>query len=59
MKTIGQRIKAYRAKRRMSQSVFAAWLGVPTSTLQEWEQGRHKPRGYAAVALERRMKGMK
>ncbi len=35
----------------MSQSEFAALLGVSVRTLQEWEQGRRKPSGAAASLL--------
>lgn len=35
----------------MSQTEFAALLGVSVRTLQEWEQGRRKPSGAAAFLL--------
>ena len=41
-----------RSKLKLSQSAFAALLGVSTRTLQDWEQGRRSPQG-AAVALLR------
>ncbi|HAC16484.1 MAG TPA: transcriptional regulator, partial [Bacteroidetes bacterium] len=40
-----------RAKYKMSQSEFAALLGISLSTLQNWEQGRRKPQGPARVLL--------
>lgn len=46
-----------RAKTGLSQAQFAALLGVPKRTLQDWEQGRRQPSGAAktliAVALKR------
>ncbi|MBT8450305.1 MAG: type II toxin-antitoxin system MqsA family antitoxin [Gammaproteobacteria bacterium] len=41
-----------RSNLNLSQSVFAGLLGVSLRTLQEWEQGRRKPRG-SAIALLR------
>lgn len=35
----------------VSQSEFATLLGISVRTLQEWEQGRRKPRGPARVLL--------
>jgi putative transcriptional regulator len=35
----------------LSQSQFAALLGVSVRTLQEWEQGRKKPSGAARTLL--------
>jgi putative transcriptional regulator len=35
----------------MSQSQFAALLGVSVRTLQEWEQGRKEPSGAAKTLL--------
>ncbi len=40
-----------RAKVGVSQSVFAALLGVSTRTLQDWEQGRRQPTGAAQTLL--------
>jgi putative transcriptional regulator len=40
-----------RAKVRLSQSAFAALLGVSTRTLQDWEQGRRQPTGAAQTLL--------
>lgn len=39
-----------RLKSGLSQSAFAALLGVSVRTLQDWEQGRREPSG-AAKAL--------
>ena len=35
----------------LSQSRFAALMGVSVRTLQEWEQGRRKPSGAAQTLL--------
>lgn len=36
----------------MSQSQFAALLGVSVLTLQDWEQGRREPSGAAKTLLK-------
>ncbi len=36
----------------LSQTQFAAVLGVSTRTLQDWEQGRRKPSGAARSLLK-------
>ncbi len=36
---------------RLSQSQFAALMGVSVRTLQEWEQGRRNPSGAAKTLL--------
>jgi putative transcriptional regulator len=41
-----------RGKLGLSQSKFAAILGISTDTLQNWEQGRRKPTGPAKVLLK-------
>jgi putative transcriptional regulator len=40
-----------RARVGLSQSAFAALLGVSTRTLQDWEQGRREPTGAAQTLL--------
>lgn len=40
-----------RSKMKMSQSAFAALLGVSIRTLQDWEQGRREPQGPAIALL--------
>lgn len=40
-----------RNKLKLSQSAFAALLGVSTRTLQDWEQGRRNPQGPAIALL--------
>ncbi len=43
--------KAARGKTGLSQSQFAALLGVSVRTLQGWEQGRIQPSGAARTLL--------
>jgi putative transcriptional regulator len=40
-----------RGKLGLSQSKFAAILGISADTLQNWEQGRRSPTGPARVLL--------
>ena len=40
-----------RGKLGLSQSKFAAILGISAGTLQNWEQGRREPTGAAKVLL--------
>jgi len=44
-------IKSIRKKLHVSQSEFALMIGVSTSTLQNWEQGRREPEGPAKALL--------
>jgi putative transcriptional regulator len=43
--------KTIRAKLNLSQSDFAALMGVSIRTVQDWEQGRRKPKGPAKSLL--------
>jgi putative transcriptional regulator len=45
-------IARVRAKLGLSQSKFAAILGISADTLQNWEQGRRSPTGPAKVLLK-------
>ncbi|HQI01628.1 MAG TPA: NadS family protein [Deltaproteobacteria bacterium] len=45
-------IKNIRKKLRVSQAEFALMIGVSTSTLQNWEQGRREPEGPAKALLK-------
>lgn len=40
-----------RARTRLSQSQFAARIGVPVETVRNWEQGKRSPRGPARALL--------
>jgi putative transcriptional regulator len=44
-------ISDIRERTGLSQSQFAALLGVSVRTLQEWEQGRRAPSGAARTLL--------
>lgn len=45
-------IRAIRRKTRMSQPVFAAFMGVSASAVAQWEGGAKKPGGPAARLLD-------
>jgi putative transcriptional regulator len=45
-------VKQIREGYHLSQSEFAALLGVSIKTLQNWEQGRRTPHGPARVLLQ-------
>ena len=45
-------VRAIRTRMNLSQSSFAALLGVSVRTLQDWEQGRRTPRGPAVSLLK-------
>jgi putative transcriptional regulator len=47
-----QDIVRVRGKLGLSQSKFAAILGISADTLQNWEQGRRSPTGPAKVLLK-------
>ena len=44
-------VAALRARFGLSQTKFAALLGISVSTLQNWEQNRRRPEGPAKVLL--------
>lgn len=44
-------VAAIRGRTGLSQSAFAASIGVPEGTLINWEQGRRQPPGPAKVLL--------
>ncbi|HEY3319349.1 MAG TPA: helix-turn-helix domain-containing protein [Planctomycetota bacterium] len=44
-------IRSARSKLKLSQTEFAALLGLPVSTLRNWEQGRTTPDGPARALL--------
>ena len=45
-------VKEIRSRFSMSQREFAKLLGISIKTLQNWEQGRRKPRGSSRVLLQ-------
>ncbi len=44
-------VKQIRENFDISQSEFAGLLGISVDTVQNWEQGRRRPRGAARVLL--------
>ena len=44
-------VRTIRERMDLSQSAFAALLGVSLRTLQDWEQGRRNPTGPAYALL--------
>jgi putative transcriptional regulator len=44
-------VKAVRYKLKQTQADFATMIGVSVSTLQAWEEGRHRPDGPAEALL--------
>jgi len=47
-----EEVQRIRASAHVSQTVFAAFLGVGKTTVQQWEQGAKKPSGPAAKLLD-------
>ena len=45
-------VKRIREQYQLSQSEFAALLGISVKTLQNWEQGRRTPHGSARILLQ-------
>jgi putative transcriptional regulator len=45
-------VRSVREKYGLSQSRFAALMGISVGTLRNWEQGRRKPEGSARVLLQ-------
>jgi putative transcriptional regulator len=50
-KHAGPDVKVIRERLGLSQSRFAALIGVSSRTLQNWEQGRREPEGPAKALL--------
>ena len=48
----GDEVSGLRKSLRLSQAVFAEFLGVSVSTVQDWEQGINEPSGPARRILE-------
>ena len=44
-------VRALRLRARLTQTEFAARLGVPVETIRNWEQGKRMPRGPARALL--------
>jgi putative transcriptional regulator len=45
-------VRGLREKHGLSQSRFAAMMGISVGTLRNWEQGRRKPEGSARILLK-------
>ncbi|HSK78997.1 MAG TPA: NadS family protein [Thermoanaerobaculia bacterium] len=45
-------VRSLREKHGLSQSRFAAMMGISVEKLRNWEQGRRKPEGSARVLLK-------
>ena len=54
-KDLKRKLQAARAKLNLSQSQFAAKLGVPTQTLQAWEADRNTPDKFKLEMLEQKI----
>jgi DNA-binding XRE family transcriptional regulator len=52
-----RRLRAWRERNNLSQSEAALKLQISKRTLQEWEQGRAAPRGFARTAIEKAIRG--
>ncbi len=50
-KMTARQIKQLRVQNRVSQSVFAAFLNLSTSTIQQWERGDKEPSGASLKLL--------
>lgn len=44
-------VRSIRDELHLSQTAFSSLMGISIRTLQEWEQGRRKPRGSAVSLL--------
>ena len=49
-------VKELRNAAQMSQNKFAAYLGIPVSNIQNWEQQIHNPPAYVISLITRIMK---
>lgn len=45
-------IKQIRKRNKVSQAVFAAYMNVGKTTVQQWEQGQKSPRGTSLKLLD-------
>lgn len=46
-----RKIRALRAREKLSQTVFAAYLNVTVSLVSKWERGEKKPQGASLKLL--------
>lgn len=47
-----ERVKQARKILKLSQSLFADFIGVSVKTVQDWEQGRYKPENSACRLMD-------
>ena len=52
-----RRLRAWRERENLSQSEAALRLQISKRTLQEWEQARAAPNGFARTAVEKAIRG--
>ena len=52
-----RRLRAWRERQNLSQSEAALRLQISKRTLQEWEQDRAVPQGFARTAVEKAIRG--
>ncbi|MET0721632.1 MAG: helix-turn-helix domain-containing protein [Tardiphaga sp.] len=50
-RTIDPAVRDLRQRAQLTQTEFAARLGVPVDTIRNWEQGKRMPRGPARALL--------
>ncbi|MDB5583955.1 MAG: transcriptional regulator, family [Bradyrhizobium sp.] len=51
VRTVDPAVRELRQRARLTQTEFAARLGVPVDTIRNWEQGKRMPRGPARALL--------
>lgn len=54
---IPEEIRSFRKQKGLSQEAFGELCGVRKSTVSEWESGKSKPSGSAAILLEEYLSG--
>ncbi|MGI8839713.1 MAG: helix-turn-helix domain-containing protein [Caulobacteraceae bacterium] len=47
-----EELRAFRARRNLSQRAMGEVLGVAKRTVEDWESGRNRPPPYLALALD-------
>lgn len=52
MKLYQEEIKKLRAEKNLTQDEFSRITGIPKRTLQDWEEGKHKPKEYIINMLK-------
>jgi transcriptional regulator with XRE-family HTH domain len=50
---IGALVKAWRVANDMKQAAFAAWFGVSSAAVSQWESGQTVPRAELLITLMR------